>query len=160
MSNEISKYDDVIDSRDIIARIEELQGERQDLEDEIERLEDYHTDLVSEDVNITDVQDVESDVAKAQATLKEWEEENKAELDALLSLQAEAEGSPDWLYGEGLIRDSYFPEYAQQLAEDCELLDNAKTWPVRCIDWEQAARELKVDYFPVDFDGEVYWIRS
>jgi hypothetical protein len=29
-----------------------------------------------------------------------------------------------------------------------------------CIDWDQAARELQVDYFDVDFDGVTYWIRG
>ena len=29
-----------------------------------------------------------------------------------------------------------------------------------CIDWAQAARELRMDYTSVDFDGVTYWIRS
>jgi hypothetical protein len=33
-------------------------------------------------------------------------------------------------------------------------------WPFTCIDWEQAASELQMDYSAVDFDGVIYWIRS
>ena len=152
--------DDVIDSRDVIARIEALQEERQDLKDEIDTLEVQYNDWISEDVTISSVQDVEADIASAEKTLKEWDDENKQELDALLALQDEASGSPDWQYGEGLIRHSYFKDYAQDLAEDCGLLENANTWPGRCIDWDQAAEELKMDYFSVDFDGVEYLIRS
>ena len=32
-------------------------------------------------------------------------------------------------------------------------------WPNTCIDWDQAAGELKMDYSAVDFDGVTYWIR-
>ena len=160
MRREISNMDDVIDSRDVIARIEALQEERQDLKDEIDTLEVQYNDWISEDVTISSVQDVEADIASAEKTLKEWDDENKQELDALLALQDEASGSPDWQYGEGLIRHSYFKDYAQDLAEDCGLLENANTWPGRCIDWDQAAEELKMDYFSVDFDGVEYLIRS
>ena len=71
-----------------------------------------------------------------------------------------AEGSPDWEHGETLIRDSYFEEYAQELAESCGMVNASAQWPARCIDWEQAASELKMDYMSVDFDGIEYWIRA
>jgi hypothetical protein len=118
MANEISNTDDVIDSRDVIARIEELEA--QDERDESE----------------TD------------------------ELAALKALADEASGyAADWEHGETLIRDSYFEEYAQELAEDCGMVNANATWPNNCIDWDQAARELQMDYTAVDFDGVTYWIR-
>lgn len=27
------------------------------------------------------------------------------------------------------------------------------------VDWERAARELQMDYTPVEFDGVTYWVR-
>lgn len=63
-------------------------------------------------------------------------------------------------HGESLIRDSYFEEYAEQLADDIGAIDRNAKWPVNCIDWEKAARELQYDYTEVDFDGEAYWIRA
>lgn len=63
--------------------------------------------------------------------------------------------------GVTLIRDSYFTEYAQQLAEDIGAIGNAAAagWPLYCIDWEQAARELQADYSALEFDGVTYWFR-
>jgi hypothetical protein len=34
------------------------------------------------------------------------------------------------------------------------------SWPLTCIDWERAARELAYDYSSVSFDGTDYYIRS
>lgn len=81
------------------------------------------------------------------------------ELRVLLALAEKGEGAPDWPHGETLIRDSYFEEYARQLAEDIGALEKADAWPYYCIDWERAARELQQDYFEVDFDGVTYWVR-
>ena len=121
MTISISNLDDVIDSRDVIERIKELEDS------------------------------VESGDA---------DEDEKAELKTLKALAEEASGSPDWEYGETLIRDTYFQEYAQDLAEDCDLIPTGLTWPCTCIDWELAAKELKYDYFSVDFGGIDYWIRG
>src|SRR5262249_21618457 len=134
--------DDVIDSRDVIARIEELQDERQSLQDEYD--------------------DAEDDGKAERITLAEWDRDNGSELAALLALQDEAEDySDDWQHGATLIRDTYFEDYARELAEDLhgDAIRQA-SWPLLCIDWEKAARELQQDYTSVDFDGVTYWVRS
>jgi len=79
---------------------------------------------------------------------------------AFEALAAEGEGSADWSHGEALIRDSHFEDYARELAEDTGMLKGDEGWPLNCIDWEEAADQLKQDYFSVDFDGVEYWIRS
>ena len=121
---DIRNTDDLIDSRDVMARISELH------------------DQMPED-------DVEA---------RRWD--GWDELRALEKLAEQAEDyAPDWHHGETLIRDSYFKEYAQDMAEDCGLILADAKWPNTCIDWEQAARELQMDYTPLDFDGVTYWIR-
>lgn len=115
-SIDISNADDVIDSRDVIERIKQLDG--------------------TEDGD------------------------EKTELAALVALAEEGESSPDWSYGETLIRDTYFKEYAQELADDIGAIDRNAKWPVNCIDWEEAASQLQQDYTSIDFDGVTYWIRS
>ncbi len=121
-TREISNSDDIIDSRDVIARIEYLEGE------------------------------VEGDNAT---------EEDQAELKALKALAEEGEQyAPDWTFGEGLIRNSYFTEYAEQLAEGIGTIDRNASWPLSFIDWGAAAEALKQDYTSVDFDGVEYWMRS
>ena len=69
------------------------------------------------------------------------------------------ESAEDWTYGVPLIRDSYFREYAMELADDCGMIPDNLTWPLSCIDWDQAARELQMDYTPIDWDGTTYWVR-
>ncbi len=131
--------DDMIDSRDVIARIEELEAEREAISSEIDELEDADA------------------VGEAQNALERWDAENGAELAALKALAAEGESFADWEHGETLIRDSYFQEYAEQLADDIGAIDRDAKWPTSCIDWEKAARELQADYTSVEFDGVTYW---
>ena len=121
-----TNMDNVIDSRDVIERIEELEAE---------------IEIETEDEGEPDPDGVE-------------------ELAILKALADEGEGSPDWPHGETLIRDSYFEEYAQELAEDCCDMLDTNQWPLHCIDWEQAARELQLDYISIEFDGVDYWIRA
>ena len=140
-TTEITKYDDIIDSRDVIARIEELEGERDSQADP------------------TGPEDTADAIA---ARVAEWDASDEGtELKALQALASEAEGyAADWQYGEALIRDSHFEEYAQQLADDiCSTPTIAIQWPYTCIDWAQAARELQQDYTAVSFSGVTYWIR-
>lgn len=120
-TNVIDNTDDIIDTRDIIDRIEHL----------------------------------EAATADGEATAEE-----QAELQALQALADEAEGyMPDWKYGETLIRDSYFEDYARDLAADCGMIPKDVSWPCSCIDWERAARELQQDYTAFDFAGVTYWGR-
>ena len=146
MKDAPNNTDDVIDSRDVIARIEELTEQR-------------------DTFGATDEDEAEASIEEISGHAKrdQWDKENpeeKDELDALKRLAEEAEGyAPDWTHGETLIRDSYFTEYAQQLAEDIGAIKSDASWPATCIDWEQAARELKMDYTAVEFDGVTYWVR-
>ena len=145
---------DFIDSRDIIERIEELQ----DFPDTcphcgegLPTFEDFMEFDSYDSVNFT-CPDCENSL--------EFDEDEKTELDALIELQEQCENCPDWEYGATLIRDSYFTEYAQDLAEDIGAIDRDSNWPATHIDWDAAADELKTDYTCVDFDGVEYWIRS
>jgi antirestriction protein len=128
----ISNHDDVIDSREIVERVAELEAEAE-------------TEEGSDDLD----------------TIAERNAEH-ATLSALLSeLRDAGDDSPE--DGITLIRHSYFVEYAQELAEELGLLESesgtTNGWPFYCIDWEQAARELRMDYTPVEFDGVTYWVR-
>lgn len=106
------------------------------------------------------------DLETLDATLAahaQWRADNPDEAEELTALEAladEAEGCCDWQHGETLVRDSYFQEYAQELAESCGMVPDNLTWPCNCIDWEHAARELRYDYTSVEFNGVTYWVRS
>lgn len=213
--NKISNFDDVLDSRDILERLEELTESKRAYaagwnmpgympDNEPARFETWEEarDYIADELNRAADECSESDretyasLYKSGAeslsamdtpkdgfgrTLGQWHwwieplhgsdqfdsPEDAEEHAALSKLAEEAESSPDWEHGETLIRDSYFENYAQELAEDCcpfpsnspeaKLLES---WPYRCIDWEQAARQLRMDYTAVDFAGVTYWIRA
>ena len=138
----ISNQDDMIDSRDIIERIEELEAMRQSWIEECEDDESFEFDMSPE---------------------ADWHNNHVAygcELDALLDLAKMGEDYfPDWAYGTLLIRDSYFKEYAQELAEETGCFDHGHHWPHTCIDWDRAARDLQTDYSSVELDDVTYWGR-
>jgi hypothetical protein len=72
-----------------------------------------------------------------------------------------ASGSPDWTYGETLIRESYFTEYAEELCKEIGEIPKELPWYIaNHIDWDGIADELKADYTEVDFDGVSYFIRA
>ena len=158
MANTIDNFDDVIDSRDVIARIEELEGEREALQLEID---DAEVQWLKTEAGTDEAHAVVDRRQAAYVALDTWDASSDAdELRILKALADEASGyAADWTHGETLIRDSYFRDYAEQLADDIGAIDRNASWPVKCIDWDQAARELQMDYSAVDFDGVTYWIR-
>lgn len=70
------------------------------------------------------------------------------------------DGITEWEYGATLIREDAFEAYAQELAEDIGAIDRNAGWPLYCIDWKRAARELAQDYSCVTFLGHDYYVRS
>ena len=110
--------ENIIDSRDIIERIDELES--MDVLDEIETEE--------------------------LAVLRAFADEAASYFE-------------DWTYGEGLIEDSFFVSYAQELAEDIGAIAHDAPWPTTHIDWDAAADALKMDYTSIELDGFTYWGR-
>ncbi len=132
---DFSNADDIIDVRDIIARVEVLEE---------------RTPQTPEDVMPGTSEEREADAAEL-ATLT-------ALLDALEGMGGDEQWRGDW-YPVTLIRDDYFRTYAQELAEECGLIPENAAWPARCIDWDQAARELRMDYSSIEYGGVTYWTR-
>ncbi len=88
--------------------------------------------------------------------------EELATLETLLSELAGGGGDEEWegdWYPLTLIRDDYFPTYAQELAEDIGAIPADVSWPCNCIDWGEAASELQQDYNLVTFGDTDYWYR-
>ena len=160
---EFDKYSDVIDSRDVIAGIEELESLQSNLNEAETAWKEAHEKFLNSEDEDGPLADelVEAEEAKSNAE-DLFGEDGEKELADLQSLAEEGSGSPDWAYGETLIRDSYFETYCQELAEECGYMDakHANSWPFTCIDWERAARELQYDYTSIEFSGITYWIRS
>ena len=163
MTRTISNTNDIIDSRDVIARIEELQGERAELKEQVTSALDQRADYSDDNPDDAKIVVMNDEINDAETALTGWETENGEELKALEALASECEGyASDWKHGEGLIRDSYFEDYARELAEDCGDFPSGREpvrWPYTCIDWKRAAEELQQDYTSAEYDGVTYWIR-
>jgi len=83
-------------------------------------------------------------------------EEMREVLDELRFNGGDHQWRGDW-YPVTLIRDSHFRDYAHELAEECGMVKGDESWPLNCIDWQQAARELQWDYTPIEINGVTYW---
>ena len=151
MTKELDLTADVIDVRDIIARAEELEA----------TLQDRHAELTTAGDTAMDFEEWVESLAHDYP----HDEPDAVEALALRDILSEIKGMGgdeqwrgDW-YPVTLIRDSYFKEYAQEMAEDCGMIEPSAVWPYTCVDWDQAARELRCDYTGVDIDGVTYWTR-
>lgn len=120
---------DLIDVRDLIARVEELE------------------ELIEGEGCAAQCQEYTDELQALQAILAD-----------LQGMGGDEQWRGHW-YPITLIRDSYFRTYAEELADDIGALPRDAGWPLTCIDWEQAARELRYDYSGVDIDGVTYWTR-
>ena len=151
----------IIDSRDVIARIEELEGELS--LDYLEGFECKCLEAVDEDGEPQEPREPKM----VQCGTCGWEwcerchpapsarswcegigpkhlEDEAEELAALKALAEEGENSAgDWEHGATLIREDYFETYAQELAEDIGAVPKDLSWPACHIDWEAAADALK-----------------
>jgi hypothetical protein len=146
-TKEITNSEDIIDSRDIIARIEDLTSQRDDFQ--------YWIDLDQE--HGSDWKD--SDVEK----WTEWDNSDEGmELRNLEKIQNECENYGDWKYGVTLLRDSYMDEeWAENELKDLGYLNNDLLWFIsHNIDWNGVLEDLRQDYSEIDFDGITYWIRE
>ena len=139
---DIDNTQDILDSRDVIARRDELAEEQAAL--------------------VADAEEATAENAPraedARNTLIEWREDNAEELAALEAFISE--GSDEWSHGVTLVRESYFEDYAQELAEDIGAIRSDAAWPATCIDWKRAARELRYDYTGADFAGVTYYYQG
>lgn len=131
---DINQINDTIDLRDVMARVEELREARDESGESVDHWAIENADDAEE------LQKLEALLAecKGNGGDEQWE--------------------GDW-YPVTLIRDGYFEDYAQELAEDLGAVNADASWPNNCIDWERAAHELQQDYTTIEFEGETYWTR-
>lgn len=122
---------------------------------------------VNNNEDLIDIRDVIKRIEELKDTIADELERTEAipydeqqELEILENFARHFEAhSTDYQYGGVAIRDTYFEEYAKELAEDIGVINKDATWPIIYIDWERAAEDLKLDYIAIEFDGVRYWVR-
>jgi len=165
-TDEITNYEDILDSRDIIARIEYLESFTLTTEHH-EDVDCDHSDVVARTTCGTCESSWCSVCTPTPSARCPFEyehaepltEEEEGELTLLREVAKQGETFSDWTDGVTLVRYSYFERYAQEYADDMIPSDVTVSWPFTCIDWEQAAREMQMDYTTIEFDGIDYYGR-
>ena len=123
--------DDIIDVRDIIERIAELESLKDDHEAEPDG--GHWSDEDAQELRtLTDI------------------------MDDLKGYGGDEQWRGDW-YPVTLIRESYFTDYAEELVRDCYDLKGLPDFVH--IDWEATAREVQIDYSTVEIDGVTFFYR-
>lgn len=166
---DIDNSEDIMDSRDVIARIEELEGELSAIEEALEEAQDaYEAELsdfedrdpIEQHNGVDPSGELGDDFAMPRKEKADWlASDSPAELATLKAFAEQLEGYGDWHHGETLIRESYFVEYCQELVSD--IGDMPREIPSYIvIDWEATASNLKVDYTESELDGVTYYMRA
>jgi hypothetical protein len=164
-----------LDTRDLYKRKCELEELRdavtaaQDEYDEAKTALDAHRATIRPEegaaeeiwgINDTDLEDTLHDARDAlEAAQDAFTEDEQTELSELEDLENEMDARA-FKDGETLIPETDFEDYARQLAEDIGAIPDDAGWPCTCIDWEQAARELAMDYTSVTYQGTDYLVRA
>lgn len=128
--------EEIIDVRDIIDRVEELEAEMADLgeaEADNQTVSDAYHDAHCERLDLIAI------------------------LDDLKGYGGDEQWRGDW-YPVTLIRESYFTDYCQELCEDIGAVPRDLPDYI-AIDWDVTARNLMVDYSTVEIDGVTYFYR-
>jgi hypothetical protein len=126
--------EDVFDSRD-------AEETREELQDRADAYEAWQADPENE---------------------KECEplDEDEAELLKTLTTLADDVGS-EWSHGVGFIRESYFEDYAREMADDCGYIKDAGDNPlIQCIDWKEWAELVQQDYSSAEIGGVTFYYRA
>ena len=133
-ATQVSNSQSIMDSRDLIARLAELESEHATLEKAIDKAA------------------TDAERTAAQTEIADWDEDwNYTSLKNFCAKGEQDVGK--WADGVTLINDDYFTEYAEEEAQDIGAIDCKVTWPLNHIDWEAAAEQLKYDYSRIDWDG-------
>jgi flagellar hook-basal body complex protein FliE len=178
MKTQFNWGDDIIDSREVIARYDELNDEYTSLAQTLEDAQDNYdqhkaSKSTTDELTLEEEEDFENTldalfevVEEAQKALDEFNQSfDKDELDTLTEVIRQGEEASDWSYGEGLIHESYFTQYTEDLIKDCyelpkEFESGKWPWKHMTLDYEGAAEEAKSDYSTIDVEGHTYYIRQ
>jgi hypothetical protein len=147
MTTSITNDEDIIDTRELIARIEDLESMKAALEEDVE--------------NAT----TQVEASDATRALNVFAQDEGLELKLLLDFASECETLRDYHYGETLIRETYFTTYIERLIDECYPMPegfDSGNWPFSHMkfDFEGAAEEAKIDYTCIEFDGVTYYARG
>jgi hypothetical protein len=160
--NTVDPGDDIIDSRDAIAKLEVLYS---DVESEYEDCITERAESEATDETPDEEREELEEKERKNFTIDDYISQNQdssgvMEYLALKEFCDEGESFSDWHHGETFIHENYFEKYAEQFADDIGAINSNMEWPLTHINWETAAEELKHDYSAIEYDGHTYYARD
>lgn len=145
---------DLLDSRDLAARLEALREERDRLRDALTDAEDEYSEATRTG-DAPEAARVACDVAN-----DDYDEFGAAYEHEILDLEEmEQSGIPDWHDGETLIHERHFTDYCRDLVDDIGDLPRDLPHYI-VIDWEATADNLRADYTEFTYAGHTYLVRA
>ncbi len=142
----------ILDSRDIISRIDDLESAESDVTEATEELAEIEESEPSATAaQIAEAREARDDAADA------FPAEDREELETLRGIASDGNYG-DWDHGATLILDSHFSDYAREFAADIGAISADAHWPLCHIDWDAAADALKTDYIEIEAEGETYFM--
>lgn len=145
--------ENIIDTRDLQDRIDEIESDIESLEEEISELSEEIDELDEDDPGDKNEIDLKlDDIEDRRGQIEDLQEE----LSMLLEVMSEV---PEFSNGETLIHEDYWVEYVQEMCEDCGYISkDFPYWPE--IDWEATAKNVAMDYSTIELDGNTYYFRG
>lgn len=142
-------YGSILDTRDLMARKEELESLRDALT-EAQKAMDAAKDKPE---SFEAVEQAELDL---DSTQEAFGDDEKQELKDLENAESEI---PEWTDGNTLIPRSEWVDYVKEMLEDCGDIPKNVPWYV-VIDWDSTAKNIEADYSEIEIQGTAYLYRN
>ena len=137
----------MIDTRDLVEKIEELQTNLVDSFNEYFETKIGDFDELIEHIDNSDNEDVEK-----------WRDDKVYDFEHIDEINELEYEITTFYFGETLIPEDDFTEYCKDMVED--YLYNVPDFIKDNINWNGVASDLEVDYTNVTYRGESYLVRA
>jgi antirestriction protein len=133
ISGEWLTLSNYVDAEDFLIACQELHQDEHDPEFMFQDTDGEHFGMITES-------SIDDNLWELINTL----DDNEAEIYAAYRKNFDG----DWANCQDVYSGKYDSDedFAQDMAEQCGMLQDKISWPYTCIDWEWAARELMYDY--------------
>jgi len=137
----ISSTDNIIDSRDVAKRLEDLEADR--------------------DMYLSDIEEAKNlEEENTYINALEWfDTEYIDEINELRELMNDIMELRGWEDGLTLVHEDYFTKFVIQELKDVGDLPRDLPWYIE-IDEEATVNNLKDEYIPIEFDNTTYYVRE
>lgn len=145
-----------IDTRDLVDRLEELNGIKEQMDSLSSDIRSLNSDLDDTEEG-EDYDNLQSEISDLESQVDDLiDEYDEDEHNELSDLKREIS---EFYSGATLIPEDEFVDYVEDMLKDCGDLPRDIPWYVE-IDWEKTADNIRSDYSEVTYQGETYLVSN